>query len=201
LIDIEGVFLFRGKDPDQVKCGYSLVNWQTCLMPKNLGGLGIKDIDKFSRALRMKWLWHKWDPRDRQWKKILKVHDASNRALFFCSTYMHVGNGLNTPFWEAKWLHGAAPKDFALGLFKMARFKNRSVATELRNNNWIRSLVAINTSDFLEKYIMLHTAMASIHLSDQLDEVIWRWSANGKFSVALTYNCQFKGCIYFLPSS
>jgi hypothetical protein len=99
-------------------------------MPKNLGGLGIKDIDKFSRALRMKWLWHKWDPRDRQWKKILKVHDASNRALFFCSTYMHVGNGLNTPFWEAKWLHGAAPKDFALGLFKMARFKNRSVATE-----------------------------------------------------------------------
>jgi hypothetical protein len=45
-----------------------LVNWQTYLRPKNLGGVGIKDIDKFSSALRLKWLWHKWDPRDRHWK-------------------------------------------------------------------------------------------------------------------------------------
>jgi hypothetical protein len=33
-----------------------LVNWASCLRPKRLGGLGIKDLEKFSRALGLKWL-------------------------------------------------------------------------------------------------------------------------------------------------
>jgi hypothetical protein len=74
------------------------VSWSTCLRPKRLGGLGIKDLDKFSRALRLKWLWHGWDHRDRPWKQILKVTDPIDRQLFFCSTTMQVGDGMNTPF-------------------------------------------------------------------------------------------------------
>jgi hypothetical protein len=30
------------------------------------GGLGIKDLDKFGRALRLRWLWYNWDIIDRQ---------------------------------------------------------------------------------------------------------------------------------------
>jgi hypothetical protein len=121
------------------------------------GGLGIKNIDKFSKALRLKWLWHKCDPKERHWKKLLKSYDESVKALFFCSTYMLVGNGRNTPFWESKWLHGTVPKDIAPGLFRLTRYKNRNVAVELRNGNWIRSLPAINSSDLLQEFIMLHT--------------------------------------------
>jgi hypothetical protein len=40
-------FLWRGEDPDKVKGGHCLVKWKHCAMPKRLGGLGIKDLEKF----------------------------------------------------------------------------------------------------------------------------------------------------------
>jgi hypothetical protein len=59
------------------------VNWETCLRPKRLGGLGIKDIDKFGRALRLRWLWNAWDSNPKQWKQFLRIQDPIDRALFF----------------------------------------------------------------------------------------------------------------------
>lgn len=46
--------------------------------------------------------------------------DPVDRELFFfffVSTTMVIGNGKNTPFWEARWLQGMAPKDLAPNLF------------------------------------------------------------------------------------
>jgi hypothetical protein len=62
---IKRSFFLKGRDPDKVKGGHCLVNWQTCLRPKKWGGLGIKDLDRFSRTLRLRWLWHHWDHIDR----------------------------------------------------------------------------------------------------------------------------------------
>lgn len=63
--------LWRGVDPDNVKGGHCLVNWQICLRPKKWGGLGIEDLEKFNRTLRLRWLWHNWDLQDKPWKKTL----------------------------------------------------------------------------------------------------------------------------------
>jgi hypothetical protein len=52
--------------------------------------LGIKDLDKFSRALRMRWLCHDWDLSTKPWENLLKVSD---RSIFFSSTIMQIGNG------------------------------------------------------------------------------------------------------------
>jgi hypothetical protein len=49
---------------------------------------------------------------------MIKVVDPINRQLFFSSTWIQVGNGKTTPFWEAKWLFGAAPKELAPNLFQ-----------------------------------------------------------------------------------
>jgi hypothetical protein len=65
------------------------------------GGLGFKDLEKFDRALRLKWLWHCWWDQERQWKNLFQITDTTDRALFFCSTIIHIGNGKDTPFWEA----------------------------------------------------------------------------------------------------
>jgi hypothetical protein len=63
--------------------GHCLVNWKKCLRPKRWGGLGIKDLDNFSRALRLHWLWHNWDIHDKPWKHLLRIADPTNRKLSF----------------------------------------------------------------------------------------------------------------------
>jgi hypothetical protein len=54
-------FFWKGRDPQLCSGGHCLVNWKTCTRPKKCGGLGFKDLDKFGRALCLKWLWHGWD--------------------------------------------------------------------------------------------------------------------------------------------
>jgi hypothetical protein len=78
--------------------GHCLVNWKVSLRPKKLGGLEIKDLDKFGRALRMRWLWYNWDTRVRPWKHLLKVTDLVDIQLFFASTSIQIGDGKLTPF-------------------------------------------------------------------------------------------------------
>jgi hypothetical protein len=120
-----------------------LVNWQICTRPKKFGGLAIKDLDKFGRALRLMWLWYHWDSRERPWRHLLKITDPIARQLFFAFTKIQLGDGKSTPFWEAKWLNGASPKDPTPNLFKIARFKSRLVCTELQNYKWISNLVKV----------------------------------------------------------
>jgi hypothetical protein len=115
------------------------------LPPKKHGGLGIKDLEKFGRALRLHWLWYHLDTCPRPWKNLLKEFDPIDREIFFASTTINIGNGKSTHFWEAKWLQGSAPKETAPTLYKRARFKRRPVHDEIKNSNWIKSLYPISS--------------------------------------------------------
>jgi hypothetical protein len=75
------------------------------------------------------------------------------------------------------------------------------VSTELTNNNWIRSLPSINTPALLEEFTTLFTTISSIHLTDQHDTIVWRWTADGKYSVKSAYDCQFRGAFTFFPAT
>ncbi|WVZ77847.1 hypothetical protein U9M48_025662 [Paspalum notatum var. saurae] len=51
-------FLWKGKA--ESNGGHCLVSWPLVSKPKALGGLGVLNIDKFGRALRLRWLWKDW---------------------------------------------------------------------------------------------------------------------------------------------
>jgi hypothetical protein len=159
-------FLWRGQDPKNVRGGHYLVNWKKCIRPKKLGELGIKYLKKFSIALRLRWLWLNWDQKERPRKHLLKVADSTDIHLFFCSTEINIGNGKDTPFWEARWLNGLSPKELAPNLFQVARMKNKIVHKELQNLNCIRNLRDINSSALLEEFMLLFMALSDVELSD-----------------------------------
>jgi hypothetical protein len=186
-------FLWRGEDPDKVRGEHCLVKWRSCIRPKRLGGLDIKDLEKHNRALRLHWLWYNWDATDRPWKKLLKVRDKTDRALFFASTMISVGDGVNTPFWEARWPNGISPQQLAPKLYMQARFKLRSVHEELQNQNWIKNLKHVDSEELLGEFILLYQALSEIQLNWEKDTIHWIWNRNGVYSAAFTYDAQFIG--------
>jgi hypothetical protein len=63
------------------------------MRPKKFGGLGILDLDLFSRALRLRWLWYQWTEPDRPWVGSEPPVDAVDKQLFRISTVVTLGNG------------------------------------------------------------------------------------------------------------
>ena len=58
-------FLWRGDEPEKVNGGHCLVRWPSMCTPKDLGGLGILDLERLARALRLGWLLFQWKNEER----------------------------------------------------------------------------------------------------------------------------------------
>lgn len=110
------------------------VKWEVVCLPKELGGLGVKNLEWFNLALLGKWGWRLLTERDSLWSCILrskygsfskvvescKVRRVWGKGLSTwwrdivkfvgCSDWFpkgitrKVGNGLTTSFWEDKWV-------------------------------------------------------------------------------------------------
>ena len=85
-------FLWKGMA--EANGGNCLVQWRKAMRPKHFGGLGILDLDLFSRALRLRWLWFQWVSPERPWVGTEPPVDAIDKQLFRVSTIVTVGNGL-----------------------------------------------------------------------------------------------------------
>lgn len=94
-------FLSRGETPDKVHGGHSLVNWPTACILKIKGGLGILDLEHFTRALRLRWLWFQWKLKDRAWNELELPCDWRNRNFFAAPMVVTIGDGKTARFWTS----------------------------------------------------------------------------------------------------
>jgi hypothetical protein len=145
-------FLWRGEDPDGVQGGHCLVNWATCMRPRKWGRLGIKDLEKFGWALRLRWLRYSWDTVERPWKNLFKPRDKAIKELFYASTVITVGNGKLTPSGRRAGSTGCLRKSW-LPTFSSRRVSNivqfikcstgsiglRTLSTLIQRNCWMSS--------------------------------------------------------------
>ena len=193
-------FLWKGED--NANGGHCLVNWPTVTRPKDLGGLGVPDLDKFGRALRLRWLWQEWVEDSKPWLGFELPCNNVDRLLFNASIIITVGDGAKTRFWHYNWLDGVAPRYLAPNLFRLVSRKNRTVQQELINNNWVRSLRGrITSTVHIEEFVSLWIRIQDVHLQHNVrDSAIWRWTTNGVYSTRSAYRIQFKGSFRFFCS-
>jgi mannosylglycoprotein endo-beta-mannosidase len=174
-------FLWAGDK--QLTGGKCKVNWTRSCLPKENGGLGIPNLDKFARALRLRWLWHQWVSTDKPWVGTETPCDDEDKLLFAACTTITIGDGKKANFWESGWLQGRRPKDIAPNLFKISRKKKRSVHDALSNDTWIRDL-NINgriTNDHLASLVLLWNLVRATELQSHLpDTITWKLTKSGE---------------------
>jgi mannosylglycoprotein endo-beta-mannosidase len=176
--------------------GHCRVSWSVVCRPKSLGGLGVHDLTKFGRALRLRWLWSAWKNPTRPWVGSDLPCDAVDRELFATATVITLGDGSIAKFWSDRWLQGMAPRELAPALYMIAARKNRSVQQALANDKWLLDLRHGLTTDVLPELINLARMIDEVHLdATTRDTIRWRLDASGEYTAKSAYLMQFTGAI------
>lgn len=185
-------FLWKGEEPEFCSGGHCLVNWSVTCLPKNKGGLGILDLERFARALRLRWLWFRWRCKDKAWTGLQLPCDRTDVDLFHASTTVTIGDGKLADFWRSSWIEGQAPRNIAPSLYKKATRKNITVYKALRNSSWIRLCSPIDQGEEVTEFVSLWQAINNTHgLNDSDDTISWRWTADGQYTTSSAYQIQF----------
>ena len=153
------------------------------------------NLDKFGRALRLRWLWQEWVEDSKPWLGSELPCSDVDRLLFNASIKISLGDGAKTRFWHHNWLEVEAPRYLAPNLFRLVSRKNSSVQHELWNNNWMRSLRGkITSAVHIEEFASLWIRIQDAHLQQGLrDSITWRWTPDGVYSTRSAYRIQFQG--------
>jgi hypothetical protein len=182
---------FLWNPDDEARGGKCLVNWKRICAPTMNGGLGIKDLEAFSRALRLRWEWYSWEAQDRPWKGTPTPCDLTDKALFAACTSISIGNGETSKFWADSWLFGQAPAALAPLLFKLASRKNLTVKEAMANDRWMRGLQRINSEEQMDQFVHLWSLIQPISLSAYRDRISWKLTSDGSYSSSSAYAIQF----------
>lgn len=181
-------FLWNG---DPIKDGYALIAWSSCCIPKNQGGLGLKNIFTLNRALLLK---RCWDVASRASCSATFLHDrflldGLHPLSYYKKSSMWlglkklwpillsniqwlVGNGNLIRFWKDNWLGEELVKTLNFD-DEILDFLNDKVNTFIFNGEWKLP------DSFWQVYPATAHAISSSPLPVDCmeDKVIWHFPA------------------------
>jgi hypothetical protein len=165
-----------------------------------LGGLGILDLKKFVRALRLRWLWQEWSAPKKLWVGMCIPCTEEDRRLFAESTTITLGNSETTGFWECSWLLGDSPRRMAPSIYAISKRRSPTVANALLNDAWVSDIdiLRIRSVTQLREFTVLWVRLRGVQLNPEVpDSIVWIHTNHGQYTSASAYEAQFLG----LPTS
>lgn len=101
-------FLWQGAA--EAKGGHCRLAWTKVCTPKQLGGLGILNLDLLGVVLRTRWLWSLRTAPDKPWQGLPMPVSRREKDFLMASTRWQLGDGKAVLFWDDPWLEGASTK-------------------------------------------------------------------------------------------
>jgi hypothetical protein len=173
-------FLWKGEEPENISGGHCLVNWLMTCAPRDLGVWAFWIWSAFVRALRLCWLWFKWEHVQRPWAGLDIPCDNPDRDLFNASTIVTVGREDKASFWHSNWLSGRAPKYITPTLFQQTKRKNITVLKAMTQSRWVSHVSPIQSMEELREFIALWEDVTTVHqVEDSDDEIKWKCTLDG----------------------
>jgi hypothetical protein len=71
--------------------------------------------------------------------------------------------------------------------------KNKSIVEALQNNQSLKGLQRIGSTEEINQFVTLWTMVWQIQLTDQEDDISWHFSPNGAYTSSSAYGIQFVG--------
>jgi hypothetical protein len=207
---------------------YHLVNWQQICAPLQHGGLGIRNLSTFNKALLGKWLWRYGTDQEALWRRVVD-HKYGSQWGGWCSARVHaphgvglwkfiradwdsfarhlafkVGDGTRVKFWLDAWCGDQPLRDRFPELFCLVRVPAASVADHLQilgsSHHWDIAFSRQVQDWELETVTALMELLYSYPIRrGSLDELCWRPSSCKVFTVRSYYSCLLQPAQSYFP--
>jgi hypothetical protein len=154
IVKIQRRFLWSGLS---LRRRISWVKWEDMCKPKNVGGLGVQDLNVTNLSLLSKWRWKLLQPEEELWKTTVMAKYGGNVVgvlnlgeehisrggsswwrniclldksvpWFEQAIFKTVGNGNNTKFWSEVWVENQALSARFPRLFMLSEQKNAVIS-------------------------------------------------------------------------
>jgi hypothetical protein len=195
---------------------FHLVNWPKVCSPIREGGLGIRNLRCFNRALLGKWLWRFASEPEACWRKVVEAKYGSERGgwrsrfragphgmglwkaicmewhCFSSHIRLIPGDGSRISFWGEVWCGSLPLKEAFPGLYSLACNKEASIADNLDllsgSQQWnITFMRSLNDWE-VEDLAPFYSLLYSSTLNGGVDKIWWVPNRKGKFEVKSFYN-------------
>ena len=157
--------------------------WETVCTPKWAGGLGVPNLRWMNIAMQAKWPWLQRPDRSRPWSEFKIKVPSEAMQIFQAATRCRASNGMNTLFWEDRWLDGMRIQELAPAVYDMVprRFRQACTLGQVGiHGSWAACLGPNVSMVALQQFLWLwQRVQAWEPVENVSDRLVWSWETMG----------------------